>query len=260
MKFLAPLLLASRILLAQSESAAMQVTATPSSTAISSTITIQGTAPVDAAGAGKIVVTPPSAPPIPVTGKWDAQGNYFAEFNATKTEGQYKVVVTSAGGHASGNTTFNVRSAGNMSADLQAEEDQLVSAARDAFQLAADAVKAIPPSPATQDAQEKLKSLKQKLDEMPAQTAKLKQALEPIQKFSAKYPDEAHRFNPIWKDLSAWKARSAARREQINRQLSSSRQKGFKCEKLDQASEALNFFSVLLTLAGDPFKSLTEKL
>jgi hypothetical protein len=245
---------------AQSESNPLQLAAEPSSTAVGGSVTIHGNAPIDGDGNGKIVVTPPSGPPISVSAKWDGDGNYTAQLTDTRWEESYKVAVSSSGGRASGSATFTVKSASDTADELQSEENALVQSAKDAERLVEDLLGTIPPSPATVEAQEKLKPLKQCFTELPAQAAKLKLALESVNKFTTKYPAEAKRFSPLWQSLGQWKGQSAAKREQINRHLMASRAKGATCERIDQINESINFLSFLLNLIGDPFKAIPEKL
>ena len=253
-------LMAALCAFAQSESNPLQVIADPPSTAVGGSVMIHGNVPVDGGGSGKIVVTPPSGESVVIPGKWDGEGNYSAQFTDTKREGQYKVAISSSGGHASGTAEFSVKSAGNMTDELQNEENALVQSANDAERLVEDLLQMLPPSPATVEAQEGLKPLKQRLAELPAQAANLKKALEPINQFTAKYPTESRHFSPLWQSLGQWKGQSAAKREQVNRHLIASRAKGANCERIDQINEGLSFVSFLLNLIGDPFKAIPEKL
>jgi hypothetical protein len=239
----------------QSELSSIEVRANPELAPLSGTVKISGRTGIDhkTSRTVKISVKTPDGAQEELTAEADKEGNFSAGYE-TKGDGDHIVEVTSPGGKDHGKTKFTVVGQKDMEAEVQAEHQELAETARDALATVEALLNKMPVSPARDEVTERLKPLKEKVAQLPAQSATLGRAMQTLHRVVPMSTGLGPVvYTSVFNPLSEWHREAKGHRMRIKEELARSKQAVVRCDSLNQIIEALNFLSFCLTFGDKPF-------
>jgi len=232
------------------------VTASPSRLSAGDTVRISGVTGLTGEKSEVAVrVQPPSGgAPVSLAVKPQSSGSYEAGFAGAVSPGTYTVNVTAPDGKGTASTSFQVVAAGVIPEEVAARADSLVLAAEQAVDEAAKGIQELPPSPARDEAEEKLDEVQSRLDELPAQVAALREQMGKVFKARADVPKPIPEWVDYLDDLEEWEDDSDAARAKLEKLAASTKAGTEGCADLDRYNEMLTFTSEAINYVKAPFE------
>ena len=247
------------------DSAPVTVHASPRLAYAGMTITIKGTSGIDAVNAKtvKVVVTAPGAGGKEGAGKQftllapiTPDGDFSTSFTDTKIAGVYNVLVTSPGGGGQAPEKFEIIPGDKDLDDFDEIMSSLIESADQGVAQVKNRLAPFPESTDKVEAQKKLETLETRVKEI-RRSVSLSQIIKPLGAHVSRVPVHVKRVEPLLHRLTEWETKARAEQVRINQELITSAREGERCEKIDQAIEAVNLVSALLNLIADPLGIIT---
>jgi hypothetical protein len=229
------------------------ISVSPQELAKNGTVTVTGMAYVQPGAHISLSITPPSGGAIAIDVVPNAAGHYSSTFVKTSTEGEYKVSVQAGAKDAPARSTFTVRSYLVDIDDDVADNKALLEASASFVSAVKKGVDNMPDSPARTDMESKLPPLDEEMQKLPAQSAKLAQALANVKQMMTERPDAAPALQPFFDHLADLDERAKQERKDIDKQIAESEKNLAACDAIDHATTALKAVPQMLTIAKRPF-------
>ncbi|HEX6316384.1 MAG TPA: hypothetical protein VFZ73_16050 [Gemmatimonadaceae bacterium] len=233
----------------------IDVAASPGSQLPGGQVKLSGTTGLVGAGSkATLRIKPPgAAPAIILTASVSSGGDYGVVFSTTTAPGTYQVQVTAPDGKGQSSTSFRVVGAAVVPSEFARSADSLLLAVTQAVQAVKQGIQALPGSPARVEAEQRSVILEQRVAQLPAQTAVLKQQL--LQVFKAREAVAAD--NPQWDayviELEGWRDGAAARSHELRAKIKAASAETQQCGRMDQLNEMLTTAAEVLSYVTAPF-------
>jgi hypothetical protein len=240
------------------ESAAMpiQVAANPQWELAGAKFTIRGSTVVDGMRKQvRIQIRPPLGSLLELSAPVSSAGEYAATTGPLRALGTYRVLATAPDGRGTDTTSFRVLSFEEAYEEALSEWPETVEGADRAVKKTEELVKAMPVSPPRAEVEAKLQQARQELARRKQAAADFRRVVESIRTAHGKAlaqraaPPPAA-FEDYARKLGTWASESREAREELNRQLQESGQRGSVCESMNAAGEGIKVASGFLNLAG----------
>jgi hypothetical protein len=231
------------------------IASTPSRTAPGDSIRLHGSA--GSVGGGSVVtltVRPPGRPPVTLTTKPDAKGDYRVRFGATTTPGTYQVDAVAPDGKGKATTTFAVVASGVVPDEVARKADSLVLLSSRVMDRLQQAIEGQPVSPAKEEAKQKLDEVETQLAKLPGQVAALRTQMKKVFEARSKISKSIPEWATYQEELERWEAdadRAMAKLEKLAAPTAAGTQG---CADLDNYNEALTFTSEAINYVKAPFE------
>lgn len=200
------------------------------------------------------IIPPGGKAAVGLSAKLQASGDYQASFPGALDLGVYAVEVTAPDGKGHASTSFRVVTAGVIPEEVAATADSLVFAAARAVEIATQGVAGLPPSPARDEAEQKLDDLEAELGELPTQVAALHQQMTTVFETRADVPKPIPEWNDYLEGLGAWEADADAARAKLEKLAAPTAAATQGCADLDRYNEMLTFTSEAINFVKAPFE------
>ena len=168
--------------------------------------------------------------------------------------GHYTVEVTAPDGKGRASTSFRVVAAGVIPSEVAATADSLVLAAQKAIEAATKGVEGLPPSPARDQAEQKLDDLQAEVDRLPAQLAVLREQMSSVFEARADIPKPLPEWTEYVEELETWVPDADAARAKLEKLAASTAAATQGCADLDRYNEMLTFTSEAINFVKAPFE------
>lgn len=196
------------------------------------------------------------ARPVSATAKVDSKGDYTATVRMDQP-GIYIVKVTAPDGKGTQSSTFTLLDPPDLRDELDASFDKIYAEGLEKLLASLRSqIAGIPANPARLQTEEKLDAVEKKMKEWPAESKKLKAAVEKFQGVPKQFPATAALFQPRLQRLADVVERNKAEQAVLEQELAKSRAASVTCEKLEQAIEDLKTLSAALTFVQDGLKQV----
>jgi hypothetical protein len=197
---------------------------------------------------------------VAATAKVDAKGDYTATVRMDQP-GVYVVKVTAPDGKGTGSSTFTLLDPPDLRDELDASFDKLYAEGLEKLLGGLRSqIAGIPANPARLQAEEKLDAIEKKMKEWPAESKKLKAAVEKFQDVPKKYPETAPLFQPRLQRLADVVGKNKAEQALIDQELAKSRAASATCEKMEQVIEGLKVLSAALNFVQSEIQGVAQAL
>jgi hypothetical protein len=234
------------------------VAVSPGTVSAQGAVTISGVGYAQAGTAVLVTVTPPGAAGIALQATPDASGHYSLNFAQTSISGAYQVSARLGAKSPAAQARFSVRTPVQVSADLGAHEQALISDITAYMAQVVQAVGQMPDSPARTVVMQKLQPVQAKLGPLQQSGGYLAHALALFANLQALHPETATVLQPMYQKLDAWDDQEQQRRAALEKQIAQSRSQLAQCDSIDHAIEVLNAVSGALNFAAMPGEIITS--
>jgi hypothetical protein len=161
------------------------------------------------------------------------------------------VLVVSPGGLARAETRFAVGATGAVTQSLAAEHEALGVTAQNAVARVSAMVAALPASPAREEFEEKMGSLKKEVAKWPDESRRFRTALDSLQSAAQISPGfGAIVYKDVFAPLDEWREESKTTRTRIQEELD--RSHVAQCDRIDHAIDGLKALGLVLSLVSRP--------
>jgi hypothetical protein len=233
--------------------ASVTVSVSPEELAKNGTVTVTGIAYVRPGAHISLSITPPSGGATVIDVAPNAVGRYTSTFVKTSAEGEYKVSVQAGAKDAPVRSTFTVRSYLVDIDDDVADNKALLEASASFVTVVKKGVDNMPDSPARTDMESKLSALDEETQKLPAQSAKLAQALAHVKQMMTERPDAAPTLQPFFDHLSDLDERAKQGQKDIDNQIAESEKSLNACDAIDHATQGIKAVPQMIAIAKRPF-------
>lgn len=204
--------------------------------------------------AATLRIKPPGAsPPVVVKAVVSSSGAYSVVFTKTSALGVYQVQATAPDGKGQASGSFRVVVVDAIPTEFGRSVDSLVVAVAQVVQLAGQRVQALPASPERAEASERLSVLQNRVAQLPAQAAVLKQQTLQVFKARAQVPEDNAQWDAYVGELGAWRNGAAARATDTRALIKAASAETQQCGQLDKLNEMLTAASEVLSYLNAPF-------
>ena len=173
----------------------------------------------------------------------DSAGKYAVKTRIDQP-GIYRVLVTAPDGKGVDSTTYTLLDPPDVADEVVNGVDKLVTGGMDKLvrTVRAEAL-SLPANPAKIAADEKLAAVDKQIQDWPAQSAKLKKAIEKFQSIVIRYPASAALFQPQMEKIAEISGELPAEQARIDGELARSKAQGVTCERIESLIESLKVIS-----------------
>lgn len=226
----------------------------PSRTLPTDSIRLHGTTGlVGGASQVSLTIRPPGKPPVTVTAKPGAKGDYQVRFGGTGTVGTYQVEAVAPDGKGRVTASFSVVAAGAIPDEVTRKADSLALMGGKVIDRLQQTLAGQPPSPAKTEATQRLNATEAEVAKLPAQVAVLRQQMKKVFDARAKIGKPIPEWATYQEELERWEAdadRAMAKLEKLAAPTAAGAQG---CADLDNYNEALTFTSEAINYVKAPF-------
>ena len=232
----------------------IEVTAAPSRMLADGQVRLSGSTGITGANSAVVVrIQPPgSAPAVQLSGKVASDGRFSVVFSKTTQLGTYQVVAIAPDKKGQATTSFRVVAVEVIPTEIGRAADSVVSAATQGLKVVEQGVQALPASPERAEAQKRLAEIDEHMDDLPAQTAVLKQQLQKVFKARAAVAADNPQWDAYVETLDQWQKDAAARAADLRERMKASAATQ-RCGRLDAYNEMLTAISETISFVSAPF-------
>ncbi len=171
-------------------------------------------------------------------------GYYVIDFKETKKAGEYLITAWAPDGKKSVKTTLKVVNLGGMSNQMMEKSIALVNAIAENMPLLEEKLALLPASPATEEAEKKLKKISSKIEEGKSKMVQLKNDFKKVNDFIKKIPNIVTVLEPMYEEMSESAQFLDTKRIELEEKFKLyASKKPTKCDDVDMIVSGLEFAS-----------------
>ncbi len=200
-----------------------------------------------------IVVRSPGKPAVTLKTKPNPKGDYQVRFGATAALGVYQVEAVAPDGKGKASASFTIVAPGALVEIVGRKADSLVLLGSRVVDQVQQAVAAMPPSPAKNEAKQQLDQADEEMARLPQQVATLRKQMSTVAAARAKIAKPVPEWVDYQAELERWEADAdlaMAKLEKLAKPTAAATQG---CSDLDQYNEVLTFTSEAMNYLKAPF-------
>jgi hypothetical protein len=234
------------------EPSSVEARVRPELAAPGASVTISGRTAIDHESRRvAITVTLPDKTTAPLQVRANEEGDFSTTFDKTAAVGEYRVQVVSPGNLSRTDTRFAVGASGAVTQALATEHEELGRTAQNAVARVSAQIATLPASPAKEEFQEKMASLKSEMARWPDESRRFRTALDALQSAArTSHGFGAIVYSDVFAPLDEWRDTSRTQRTRIQTELD--RSHVVQCDRIDHAIEGLKALTLLLGLVSQP--------
>ncbi|MGH7579247.1 MAG: hypothetical protein ACREM9_03685 [Gemmatimonadales bacterium] len=228
----------------------IDVTAAPQLVVIGAEVELRGTS-VALKDRKQVTLTvqPPTGPATTLQAELDAEGAYSVSF-VVEMAGKHVVTATSPDGKNKDTAGFQAATPASVSHQAANAAGSLLQHTRQQTTKLTGAVAQMPASPSQQELEERLAELETRLAGAAPQLARLREAMDGLDKIVERYPEAYPEFAPIYQELADMQAAADPLADDLSEQVAELAGGITQCDRMDWAGEALNFVGLAFSLIG----------
>ncbi len=199
----------------------------------------------------------PSGKTVALSAPVGGTGSFSADFTGTEKEGLYRVRAVAPDGKADAETTFRVVGAAGMSDHAVDKTAGLISALAAGVPTLEHQVMMLPASPGREEAVNRLKSIRAKLQEGTGRAGQLRNSLAPVDKLAQRSAAIQKALEPAYEKMGEEAAGAEAAQAQLEEKLRLwGNRKPSTCDDLDTAVAGLEFYSGVVQFMTNAWKDI----
>ena len=226
----------------------------PSEIPASGPVTISGLGYPQPGTPVMVTVISPSGARSALTAQPDKTGHYAVIFRRTGENGTYKVSAQEGAKGAAVHAEFTVKTYLVDVDDAVADNASLLEESGAVVKDAKKKIDNVPESPARTQLEEKLAALDDQVAQLPAQSKKLAQMVQPYRSMVASRPDVEPVLQGFFDHLARLDAESKAAKDAAARQIAQSASAVARCDAIDHATTALRALPDMIGIAKKPWQ------
>lgn len=244
------------------EAAPVDIEIQPQSVAVGMTVTIRITTmpPNEQQATARVQISKPRGAPTMLSPAPDDAGLIVVNFAETETPGDYRVDVTAPDGRGRGGATFEVLPESALSDELVSTHERIEAAGKRLAERVSDQLEQLPPSPAREEAQRRLRDINSRYDNLRPSLRQLRDSINQFAEARALSPEFSEASRDEWQEMSDWMGQAQPQLEQLEERASAAGNDFDVCDGIYYIQESINLISTALTLSQGPYNAVKSLL